>query len=161
MLKPMIERIIGIEIPIVKEVELGKRLVRDELEVRLKRFGYNLAFGEIDITFKGKSLRSLNQRVHLYRLYSWYKNDQQNWGNYENMDGSIYTKSQFYALLSEREKFESIFRVIFNYHIGHGMFVYIANHFYKFLNYKNEIYLFLVHQKLHFDKCSMFQLHLE
>jgi hypothetical protein len=123
MLKPLIDRIIGVNVPIVNEIENGRRMhYNGELGARLRYFGYNVEFGTMDIVYKRKwSLRDPDRKRQLFQLYSWFKNDWQNEGQYENSDGTVYSKSQFYEAIEDPTDFQNVFCSLAKYHRNHGL----------------------------------------
>mgnify|MGYP006413629983 FL=1 len=123
ILKPAMDRILGVCIPIVDHVEQGKRIFHEELGMRLKLYGHDLNFGTIDIVYKGRlSLRKKDEVGVLYKhLYVWYKADRASTGLYETAKGLAYTRAQFKENMKDTLFFCEMFCTLFWYHLKHGM----------------------------------------
>jgi hypothetical protein len=118
ILKPLIDRVIGMDIPITKNPEDGKCIDEDDLAFRLRQRRLDFSFARIDILYKGKSC----SKTQLYQLYNWYKRDRHNNGVYENNMNEPFVKAEFYSKLSNNQRFfQDIFCALHQYHVQHGM----------------------------------------
>ena len=143
ILKPLIEQILGMKIPIEKSPEMGKLIVYDDLAFRLKQHGFDLHYGRIDILSRRKSLRDIKAKTQLYNLYVLFKQDRKNVGVYESDAGYQFEKNEFYSKLQDCDFLKDIFCALYNYHLKHGLSQTYSSElkfdYSDFYFYKNEL----------------------
>jgi hypothetical protein len=124
-LKPLIEEIIGMHIPIVKELEYGLEMSLEELAPRLQMYGFNLDFARRDIMYK-KTMPIRKFPDKLFKLYC---------DSPSTLLGAYMDKEAFLHYVKDEKEYENLFLSVYMAHRRQGLQQRRPN-FYDYSNYE-------------------------